>query len=272
MHSTGDPSLPRKVRPCRGRSTRIVDRSRLQNWNQWLGFFARPAASAGLGQRDRSSPSGRHRAHLPAHRSRRAAKASRMGWRNPIGAGNGPTTIRITRNCTADSRPRSGTALSIGAHQAIEWEETWYPLAGLTRSHHGDERSGVVSPSRPDRDLNGRLDVIAYSTRPRDHARAGGLLARPLRRGCWMRLATLMTPATVLTVTPDVQVPLPNRMWRRSPPGRSTTAAVQITNDGQPPTTWHHGCGCQLTCTQPEIPVDLRGRRIQTAYVRSTCR
>ncbi|HEY4722786.1 MAG TPA: DUF5107 domain-containing protein, partial [Anaerolineae bacterium] len=45
VHSTGDTSLPQAGQAMSWPIYKTLDRSRVQNWNQWLGFFARPNAS-----------------------------------------------------------------------------------------------------------------------------------------------------------------------------------------------------------------------------------
>lgn len=106
------------------------DLSRLQNWRQWLGFFARPQASQDfVSVVDLAHQEGIVRIfpHTMAHGS----KGFAMGWRNPIGAAQWTDDDSYYAELHGGLAPTFWDSASIGAHQTIEWEETWYPLAGL---------------------------------------------------------------------------------------------------------------------------------------------
>ncbi len=123
VHSTGDTSLPQAGQAMAWPIYKNVDRSRLQNWKQWLGFFARPAASADwVGVIDQAHQEGIVRV-FPHHLAT-GSKGFAMGWRNPIGAEQWTDDGSYYAELHGGLAPTFWDSASIGAHQAIEWAET----------------------------------------------------------------------------------------------------------------------------------------------------
>jgi hypothetical protein len=253
VHSTGDPTLPQERQAMSWPIYKNRDMSRLQNWDQWLGFFARPSASQDwAGVIDRAHQEGLVRVfpRLIAQGS----KGFAMGWRHPIGAGEWTNDDSYYAELHGGLAPTFWDSVSIGAHQAIEWEETWYPLTGLTRFNTVTSEAAFFV-EHAGTDLNGRLDVIAYSTRPREQAR---LAAYWLGR-CDVVLdvtSTLMMPGTVLTISHDVQVPFAELGVTFSS-GDELLAQYNLFNDGQPPAVYVGGLPAYVL--DPDIPVNVLG-------------
>ena len=253
VHSTGDPTLPQAGQAMSWPIYKNVDRSRLQNWDQWLGFFARPAASQDwVSVIDQAHQEGIVRV-FPRSIAQ-GSKGFAMGWRHPIGAGEWTNDDSYYAELHGGLAPTFWDSAFIGAHQAIEWEETWYPLTGLTRFNTVTSEAAFFA-EHTGTDLNGRLDVIAYSTRPREQAR---LAAYWLGR-CDVVLdvtSTLMMPGTVLTFSHDVQVPFAE-LGVAFTGGDELLAQYNLSNDGQPPDV--HVGGLPAYVLDPDIPVDVRG-------------
>jgi hypothetical protein len=230
-----------------------IDRSRLQNWKQWLGFFARPSASHDwVGAIDQAHQEGLMR--IFPHTIATGSKGFAMGWQSPIGAEQWTDDGSYYAELHGGLAPTFWDTVSIGAHQAIEWEETWYPLAGLNDiSTADDEVAFYAAQTGPDG--HGRLDVGVYTTRPRQQAR----LAAYWRGGCSVileRTSDLMTPATPLTISHDVQVPAAD-LGVVFTAGDELLAQYNLTNDGQAPVAWLDMLPTYIL--GPDIPVDVHG-------------
>lgn len=160
VHSTGDLSLPGEGQAMSWPIYKAIDRSRLQNWKQWLGFFARPAASADwVGVIDRTHQEGLVRVF--PHQMATGSKGFAMGWRNPIGAEQWTNDGSYYAELHGGLAPTFWDSVSIGAHQAIEWEETWYPLTGLSDITTANaEAALLITPGQA------AVNVQLYATRP----------------------------------------------------------------------------------------------------------
>lgn len=167
VHSTGDLSLPGEGQAMSWPIYKAIDRSRLQNWKQWLGFFARPAASADwVGVIDRTHQEGLVRVF--PHQMATGSKGFAMGWRNPIGAEKWTNDGSYYAELHGGLAPTFWDSVSIGAHQAIEWEETWYPLIGLSDITTANAEAALFVQQTGD-----LLDIGAYSTGVLDSVRIG---------------------------------------------------------------------------------------------------
>src|SRR5512139_1747700 len=130
VHSTGDPTLPQEEQAMSWPSYQGRDMSRLQNWDQWLGFFARPAASQDwVSVIDQAHQEGIVRVF--PRTIAQGSKGFAMGWQNPIGAGEWTDDDSYYAELHGGLAPTFWDSASLGAQQAIEWEETWYPVAGV---------------------------------------------------------------------------------------------------------------------------------------------
>lgn len=249
VHSSGDPSLPGEGQAMTWPIYKNIDRSRVQNWRQWLGFFARPAASADwVGAIDLTHQEGVVRVF--PRQIAQGSKGFAMGWRNPIGAEQWTDDGSYYAELHGGLAPTFWDAVSIGAGQAIEWEEAWYPLIGLSDITAANAEAALHLQS-----TGSQLNAALYPTRARDHARlritrrytcqslgefdltdvqAGALITRAM--------TTTWPPAdvTVLYTTADDRPLLLH----------------QITDDGQPPTNVGIS-GPGLYVTQPEISINL---------------
>ena len=232
VHSTGDPTLPPAGQTMAWPLYKNVDRSRVQNWDQWLGFFARPSASADwVSVIDQT-----HREGIVRVFPRSIAQGSKgfaMGWRHPIGAGEWTDDDSYYAELHGGLAPTFWDTVSIGAHQAIEWKETWYPVAGVNNLATANAEAAL------DVEQTGtQLSVTVYSTRPRDHARLaiyqnqndiGVLIASwdlafidpdtPIIRS--LATAAQLQDLRIIFTVDDV-----------------VFAAYNVTNDGRAPSTW----------------------------------
>ncbi len=161
VHSTGDPSLPQEGQAMSWPIYKNRDLSRLQNWNQWLGFFARPAAS----QEWVSVIDQAHQEGLVRVFPRSIAPGSKgfaMGWQHPIGAGEWTDDDSYYAELHGGLAPTFWDSVVIGAQQAIEWEEAWYPFAGLNDVTTANREAALTAqPAGP------HWNLAAVSTRPR---------------------------------------------------------------------------------------------------------
>ncbi len=161
VHSTGDSTLPQEKQSMSWPTYKGRDMSRLQNWNQWLGFFARPQASQNfVGVIDLAHQEGV--ARIFPQDIATGSKGFAMGWQNPIGAGNWTDDDSYYVEVHGGLAPTFWDAVPIAAHGSIEWEELWYPFSGL-KDLTTANREGALHVER----TGSALNVGVYSTRPR---------------------------------------------------------------------------------------------------------
>jgi len=131
VHSTGDSSLPSPGGAMNWPVYSGLDYSRLGNWNEWLGFFARPQALQDwAGVYDEGALRGVVRVF--PHRVATGVKGFAMGWSNPIDASiwtDLPYTYYVELH--SGPSPTFWDSLTLAAGQSLEWSETWMPLSGL---------------------------------------------------------------------------------------------------------------------------------------------
>jgi hypothetical protein len=129
IHSRGDESLPGPGERMPWPVVGGVDLSRLGNWSRWLGFFEDPAAGNFIGVYDLGYDEGMVRI-FPADVAQ-GAKGFAFGWKDPIPATNwtddGSSYVEIHGGLA----PTFGASVTIPAGGALQWTETWYPVAGL---------------------------------------------------------------------------------------------------------------------------------------------
>jgi uncharacterized repeat protein (TIGR01451 family) len=256
VHSTGDSSLPHEGWAMPWPIYNNRDLSRVQNWNQWLGFFARPAASQNwVGVIDRAHQEGVVRV-FPRSIAQ-GTKGFAMGWYDPIGSSNWTDDGSYYAELHGGLAPTFWDSASIGAHQAIEWEETWYPFAGpfdLTRADedfalHVQMTHGVYD----------NLDVGVFTTQPITDARVA-LYYRPASGTCGLMFdwfSDPMTPATPFIYSHEVQAPLESVAVIVTSHDQ-LVESYNLTNDGQPPQTWLYNL--PGITTQTTFPIDLSGQ------------
>jgi uncharacterized repeat protein (TIGR01451 family) len=249
VHSTGDSSLPQEGQAMSWPIYNNREMSRVQNWNQWLGFFARPAASHDwVGVIDQAQQEGVVRVFPRSIAP--GSKGFAMGWQNPIGSSTWTDDGSYYAELHGGLAPTFWDSAFLGAQQAIEWEETWYPFAGLN-----DLASANAAAALSLEQTGSQLMVNLHSTRPHGNAHLrvtrrytcqvlGDYDLTDVQPGAPITraIATTWQPqdVTVLYTTDDDQPLLLH----------------QITNDGQPPT--NVGISAPgLYVTQPEIPITL---------------
>ncbi|CAG0935315.1 hypothetical protein TFLX_04148 [Thermoflexales bacterium] len=161
VHSTGDATLPQEGQTMSWPSYSGRDMSRLQNWKQWLGFFARPQASQDfVGVIDLAHREGV--ARIFPHEIATGSKGFAMGWQNPIGAGNWTDDDSYYMEVHGGLAPTFWDTAPIATHDSIEWEETWYPFSGL-KDLTTANREAALHVER----TGSALNVGVYSTQAR---------------------------------------------------------------------------------------------------------
>jgi uncharacterized repeat protein (TIGR01451 family) len=196
VHSTGDHTLPQERQAMSWPIYQNRDMSRLQNWDQWLGFFARPAASQDwVSVIDQAHQEGIVRV-FPRSIAQ-GSKGFAMGWRHPIGAGEWTDDDSYYAELHGGLAPTFWDSALIGAHQAIEWEETWYPIAGMSElaSATNEAALQVAQAGSP-------VNIQVFSTRPR---------LKPhltlWQRSTCQQVADFEIPAIDPTAAPSFNVP-----------------------------------------------------------------
>lgn len=130
VHSTGDPDLPAAGQTMSWPIYQGRDLSRLANWRQYLGFFARPAVRDGfMGVYDTAADEGLVRIFPPDVMP--GAKLFGLGGSDPI------VPATYTDDDSAYVEMHGGLAstfddsVRLEANHSLYWEETWYPVAGI---------------------------------------------------------------------------------------------------------------------------------------------
>ena len=130
VHSRGDDYLPGAGEPMSWPAYNAIDYSQLGNWNQWLGFFARPqAAEDWAGVYAEGVKRGVARAF--PHEIAGGVKGFGFGWSSPIDPSNwtddGSTYVELH----GGPAPTFWDAVTLNPNQALEWAETWLPLRDI---------------------------------------------------------------------------------------------------------------------------------------------
>ncbi len=130
VHSTGDETLPGAGQPLPWPIYKGRDLSRLGNWQQYLGFFQRPAAAGGFaGVYDTAVDEGMVRVY-PADVAR-GAKGFAMGWQAPIDwhewTDDGSGYVELHGGLT----PTFDDWYDLPPGGQVSWIETWYPAAAI---------------------------------------------------------------------------------------------------------------------------------------------
>ncbi len=259
IHSTGDNSLPGPNFPSGpnvGMSWPIFndrDLSRLQNWNQWLGFFERPQALQDFaGVYDLANHEGILR--IFPHSIATGAKGYGMGWLHPIDANEWTDDNSYYVEIHGGLAPTFWDSTPLNAHSAIEWTETWYPVVGLPDITTADSDAALAVTESGS---NGLYVVAAgaFTTKPLPKAR----FALYQNGTCYFlgeRTIGMMTPDTPLTYTHDVQAPLDQIAAILSSDNR-LIASRNVTNDSQPPHIVVHPL--DRVVTQTTFSIELGG-------------
>lgn len=130
VHSTGDTSLPAADQAMTWPVYQGRDLSRLGNWRQYLGFFARPAAGASFaGVYDLAADEGLVRV-FPAD-VMRGVKFFGLGWSDPLPASLYTDDGSGYLEMHGGLAPTFADSVSLRAGETLYWEETWFPVAGI---------------------------------------------------------------------------------------------------------------------------------------------
>jgi len=179
VHSTGDPALPAPGGVFDWPIYQGRDMSRLGNWTQWLGFFAHPQASENWAAvYDESADEGVVRIFPPEMTP--GLKGFGFGWTQPIAPDNytddGSAYVEMQGGVT----PTYDDRLTMQPGDIYQWQETWYPVAGIRGVSQADEQGAAHITSEAD-----GLHLRLFSIRPlsgeisiRDAA--GAALSHPL--------------------------------------------------------------------------------------------
>lgn len=133
VHSTGDPRLPGEGGEFGWPWHNSVNWSRLGNWNEWLGFFARPQAARPFqGAYDTAADEGIVR--IFPHTVARGVKGFAWGWNRPIPAWywtDGYPDLTYYAELHGGLAPTFWDSAYLPAQGSVEWTETWCPVAGV---------------------------------------------------------------------------------------------------------------------------------------------
>ena len=167
VHSTGDTSLPAADQAMTWPVYQGRDLSRLGNWRQYLGFFARPAAHAGFaGVYDLAADEGLARV-FPAD-VMTGIKFFGLGWSDPLPANLYTDDGSAYLEMHGGLAPTFADSASLGARETLYWEETWFPVAGIGTFVYANQdgavnlratTQGLQVALFPVRRLNGTLTV-----------------------------------------------------------------------------------------------------------------
>jgi len=138
VHSTGDPTLPGPGQPFSWPIFDGRDLSRLGNWNQYLGFFARPATQAAPGSSGAESFVGVYDTAADEGMLRifpsdvaRGAKGFAAGWNAALDWHNWTDDGSGYVELHGGLAPTFDDWHELPPGGEISWQETWYPVAKI---------------------------------------------------------------------------------------------------------------------------------------------
>ena len=241
IHSTGDASLPGPQSPSGpdyAMSWPIYDGrdlSYLRNWNQYLGFFARPAASsdfAGVYNTNTYELDNKDGiVRIFPHHIATGLKGFGMGWNDPLPWDIWDDTAHYYVEMHGGLAPTFWDSAFLPAHSSIEWDETWFPVSGLEGLSTANEEAALHIEQSPS---GQRLNLGVYSTRPRDELTS---LAIYQRSNCHLVTTSFFSsirPETPITRTLPIDVPHDDISALYADTDR-TLATYNVTNDGLAP-------------------------------------
>jgi uncharacterized repeat protein (TIGR01451 family) len=130
VHSRGDGYLPEAHEAMDWPVHSGTDYARLGNWNQWLGFFARPlAAQDWAGIYDEAALRGV--ARIFPHQVAVGVKGFGFGWTQPIDASNWTDDGSMYIELHGGPSPTFWDEVSLDPGGTLEWTETWLPLRDI---------------------------------------------------------------------------------------------------------------------------------------------
>ena len=159
LHSTGNPALPDPGQALNWPIHQGQDLSRLGNWQQWLGFFARPQASANWAAiYDTAADEGVVRI-FPANMTP-GLKGFGFGWADPIDPQNYTNDASAYVEMQGGITPTYDNTLTLQPGDSYTWQETWYPVAGI----HGISAANATGAAYLSHDPSG-WQLHLFSTR-----------------------------------------------------------------------------------------------------------
>ncbi|RUA16905.1 MAG: hypothetical protein DSY55_03185 [Clostridia bacterium] len=160
VHSTGDKSLPKPGEICSWPNYQGRDMNRLGNWHEWLGFFAFPQAQKDWAAvYDVAANEGIVR--IFPHTKVHGLKGFAFGWDNPI------SPDKYTDDGSAYMEMQGGLAANydeqfpLAAGEEYDWDEFWYPVAGIHGVTQADQHGAVNL-----RNENDGLHLYLFSVSP----------------------------------------------------------------------------------------------------------
>ncbi|MFZ1752814.1 MAG: DUF5107 domain-containing protein [Caldilineaceae bacterium] len=162
VHSTGDSRLPGPGQPFEWPVYNGVDYSWLGNYQQWLGFFERPAAHGPYAAiYDTAANAGAVRIY-PASITR-GSKAFALGWHAALGSDNFTDDGSAYVELHGGLSPTFDDTYRLPAGGVVGWREVWYPISAIGGLSYADEVAAIhLAPDE------GGLRAGFYPTRPLD--------------------------------------------------------------------------------------------------------
>lgn len=158
VHSRGDDFLPEAGQRLPWPVFEGVDLSRLGNWNRWLGFFEDPAAGNFCGVYDTAYDEGMVRVFPDVVTG---AKIFAFGWQDPTAPDNWTDDGSGYVELHGGPVPTFDDTVTIPAGGALEWTETWYPVAGLGGLRYANAAAALNLSV-----AHGQVEIGAAVTRP----------------------------------------------------------------------------------------------------------
>ena len=194
VHSTGDSALPGEGQAMSWPEYGGRDMSRLGNWQEWLGFFERPAAQGDFtAVYDTSVDEGVVRV-FPSDQAR-GAKGFAFGWQKALPASIWTDDDSYYVEMHGGVAPTFWDTAPLSAGASFEWEEAWYPVSGIGGVTAANREAALYLDKTDD-----TLTVGVHSTAARSNSavvvwRQGD--ATPLHH----QIAPTLTPAQPYTTT-----------------------------------------------------------------------
>ncbi|MEA3336049.1 MAG: DUF5107 domain-containing protein [Chloroflexota bacterium] len=159
VHSRGDDHLPEGNEMMSWPTVDGQDLSRLGNWNQWLGFFERPAAHGPFtAVYDERFDEGMVRV-FPADAAP-GSKGFGLGWATAIDPAYYTDGDSAYVEIHGGVAPTYENQATLPAGATYTWQETWYPVAGIGGITYAD-RGGALHVGGS----HGRLEIGVFPVR-----------------------------------------------------------------------------------------------------------
>lgn len=228
IHSTGDDRVPGPGNAMSWPWYRGLDWSRLGTWNEWIGFFARPAASRDFqGVYDSSVNEGLARVYPSAFV--RGAKGFAWGWNEKYPSYHWTNDRTYYAEVHGGVAPTFWDSAYLPPGGVLEWTEWWYPIAG----------TGGLTTAAIDAALNLAVSgtQVLVGAQP-TAAQPGGqlLLWRPGEAAPLHRAAVSLSPGTPYQATLAPGGDLSGLVLVYLDGARDLLATIEPTPETEPPT------------------------------------